>query len=1039
MIWKLIRRNVAGKPFRFLLTCSAVTVGVMFTVGVFVFTDAQRSQFAALAEDIEGGTDYAVRTSIEFGDDTLRPPFDLAVSDQIAAVPGVTNVQPYVLKFDVIPRIDDERLIASFGVNIGLNWPTDSATPRLFISDGEPPATGTEFAIDSRAAEDFGFELGGTYTIDTPTGPGDFVLVGIFHFADPEVSQLFGDTIQVAFDTETAVEVLNGGVGIDRVEFSTTADLTDDELFAALEPILPPTLEIVTGEQLVEEQESDFGEFVDIFRTVLLAFAIIILAVSAFVIFNVFTILIGQRVRELGLLRAIGASGNQVTKALLGEALLVGVASTAMGIVLGIGFGWFMGWLLGTLQFGPSTSELIITRTALIWGVAVGVIVTMASAIVPALRARHLTPMMALREDGRLRQIVPVRNLAIGVPLVIGAWALYVIGIAIGGDSDWPVWIVIPLFGFGAAFANAYGLRRIDAAAGRFAMLGFGAISIVLTVVLDLDVGELLLLLAVAAVTLFLGVNAISPRLARPVSHFLGRWPLAILLLLGGIALTLAGVGALVGAAVLLVQLLADVFGSGDATAMGALAVVLLGLFGALIARVGYRTVDASLIMGWSWPAGLGGVIVFGIGAIGVISLVTGVIGVLTFDFGAATITSLLVGAVATVLAAVARRKLPTTMKANARMARENAGRSPQRTASAAAALMIGLALVTTAAVVTDSFKATFADVLEERVISDFFISHENFAPNTSFSRELAGDLNDVAEVESAISFRFAFEAFRFSVDGSTRDASAVELETSLDHFDPGFLDLDPSLVGPGSIWIHEDVAADTELSVGDALGITFNDGSIEQVRVAAIYEDLSIYGSAVVDLSLWESHFPTANDQFVSLLVADGVDTEDARAAIEAVAVDYPVNVDTRDEFQERQEGIIDQFLQTFTVLLLAAILVAVLGISITLALSVFERTRELGLVRAVGMTRRQMMRMVLFEGAIIAAFGGFLGVVLGTVFGAAAVTVIPDTFISSVSIPVGTLAAYLALASIAGIAAAIIPARRAARLNVLEAISQG
>ncbi|GJM37868.1 MAG: hypothetical protein DHS20C19_12350 [Acidimicrobiales bacterium] len=1039
MIWKLIRRNVSGKPFRFLLTCSAVTVGVMFTVGVFVFTDAQRSQFADLAEDIEGGTDYAVRTSIDFGDETLRPPFDLAVSDQIAAVPGVTNVQPYVLKFDVIPQIDGERLIAGFGVNIGLNWPDNSATPRLFISDGAPPAAATEFAIDSRAAEDNGFELGESYTIDTPTGPGEFDLVGIFNFADPEDSQLFGDTIQIAFDTETAVDVLNGGVGIDRVEFSTEADVTDEELFAALEPVLPPTLEIVTGEQLVAEQESDFGEFVDIFRTVLLAFAIIILAVSAFVIFNVFTILIGQRVRELGLLRAIGASGNQVTKALLGEALLVGVASTVMGIGLGIGFGWFMGWLLGTLQFGPSTSELIVTRTALIWGVSVGIIVTMASAIVPALRARHLTPMMALNEDGRLRQIAPVRNLAIGVPLVIAAWALFMVGIAIGGDSDWPVWVVIPVFGFGAAFANAYGLRRIHAVAGRFAMLGFGAIAIVLTVVLDLGVGELLLLLAVAAVTLFLGVNAISPRLARPVSHFLGRWPLAILLLLGGIVLTLAGVGALLGAGVFLVQFLADVFGSGDATPTGALAVVLLGAVGALLGRVGYRTLDASLIMGWSKRAGLGGVIVFIIGAVGVVSLVTGVVGVLTFDLGAETVSSLVVGLVATAVAWFARKRLPTTMRANARMARENAGRSPQRTASAAAALMIGVALVTTAAVVTDSFKATFADVLEERVISDFFISHENFAPNTSFSRELAGELNEIDELQSAISFRFAFEAFRFSIDGSTRDASAVELETSLDHFDPGFLEIDRSLVGPGSIWIHEDVAADTELGIGDALGITFNDGSIEQVRVAAIYEDLSIYGSSVVDLTLWETHFPTANDQFVSLLAAEGIDTEDARAAIEAVTADYPVNVDTRDEFQDRQEGLIDQFLQTFTVLLLAAILVAVLGISITLALSVFERTRELGLVRAVGMTRRQMMRMVLFEGAIIAAFGGFLGVVLGTVFGAAAVTVIPDTFISSVSIPVGTLASYLAMASIAGIAAAIIPARRAARLNVLEAISQG
>jgi putative ABC transport system permease protein len=168
-------------------------------------------------------------------------------------------------------------------------------------------------------------------------------------------------------------------------------------------------------------------------------------------------------------------------------------------------------------------------------------------------------------------------------------------------------------------------------------------------------------------------------------------------------------------------------------------------------------------------------------------------------------------------------------------------------------------------------------------------------------------------------------------------------------------------------------------------------------------------------------------------------VSEEEARAAIETVTDDYSqVSVDTRDEFQERQEGQIDQILIVFNVLLLVAIIIALLGIAITLALSVFERTRELGLVRAVGMTSQQMLRMVLFEGAIIAVFGGVLGVALGTVFGSAAVVVIPDSFIRVLDVPVGSLLQYLAIASVAGIAAAIIPARRAARLNVLDAISQ-
>ena len=171
---------------------------------------------------------------------------------------------------------------------------------------------------------------------------------------------------------------------------------------------------------------------------------------------------------------------------------------------------------------------------------------------------------------------------------------------------------------------------------------------------------------------------------------------------------------------------------------------------------------------------------------------------------------------------------------------------------------------------------------------------------------------------------------------------------------------------------------------------------------------------------------------------MVDGVAEEQARAAIQAVTDDYPqLNVDTRAEFQDRQESQIDQALVTINVLLLVAIVIALLGIAITLALSVFERTRELGLVRAVGMTSRQMTRMVLFEGAVIAVFGGVLGLVLGTLFGAAAVQVIPDGFISTLDIPVPELMQYLAIAAIAGIGAAMVPARRAAHLDVLDAIS--
>ena len=713
---------------------------------------------------------------------------------------------------------------------------------------------------------------------------------------------------------------------------------------------------------------------------------------------------------------------------------MVGIVSTVLGIALGVALGVGLGWLLVVLELGPGETALVLKPATFVVGTGIGMLVTVASAVVPAVRARHLSPMAALRDDARLVRVVPLRSFVLGVPILVVSWAVLAFGLSNGE------WLMIPVFGAIAAFGNAFGLRRIHHQAGRFATLAFGTITIGLSVVLDLGTLELLMLLAVAAVTLFLGVNSLSPALARPVSDFIGRWPLAIMLGVGGVLIVLLGVGIVGGSVYFLALAVFDVVTDFDGA--GLLAVpgsLLLTAIGALVLVMGIRSIDASFIMGWSFRHVVTGIGVFGLGAAGAIAGLSGIAAILTAEWSRVPLVAIgglvLAGAIW-----LRRRFLPAALKANARMARENAGRSPRRTASAAAALMIGVALVSTASVVTESFKATFADILEERVISDWFIAPQNsFDPTGSFSSDLAARLDELPEVDSVISFRFSFEAFKTVFDDEVRDASAVDLAESLDHLDPGFVAFDPTILGPETIWVHESVAADEWLNIGDAFAIEFNDGTIEPVRLGGIYEDLSIYGPVVIDLSLWERHFPTGQDQFVSVIMDDGISEDAARTAITAVTDDFPeVKAQTKTEFQTEQEGQIDNILQTFTVLLLIAIAVALLGISITLALSVFERTRELGLVRAVGMTSRQMMRMVLFEGAIIAAFGGFLGVTLGTVFGAAAVLVIPDTFISSLSIPVGRLVQYMALASVFGIGAAIIPARRAARLDVLDAISR-
>ncbi len=1035
MIFKLIRRNIKGKPFRFLLTCSAVTLGVMFTVGVFVFTDGLRATFGSIAEDIDGDTEYAVRSEVDFGDrEVVSTPLDDDVVDLLNSIDGVVGVQPQILKFGSVPIDGDgEAQTANTAPNLGVNWPDQSSIPLLYIKEGRAPQGPGEFTLDIDAYEAGNFAVGETYTIVNPAGPGEFKLVGTFSYASPDENALVGAKL-VAYDTATAREVINLGTGYDQITFETRG-ADPESIAASVAAALPAGIELVTGEQLVEEQTEEFEEFIGFFQTFMLVFAFIILAVSAFVIFNVFTILIGQRIRELGLLRAIGASGRQVTAALLGEALLVGIFATVVGTGLGIGFGVGLRWLLGQFDFGPSGNELLLEPSTFVWGIAVGIGVTMASAIAPSLRARRISPMAALREDARLSRHVPEAHLVIGGLVTMASWIVVVFAII----SD--QWLPVIVLGGAAAVGNAFGVRRLAPRLGRYATLGFGVVMMVVALLADLEIVTVLSLVGLAALTIFLGVNSISPILARPLSNYIGRWPLAILLGITGTLTAVVGIAATLGALYLVIlsisDLVSDFDGAGAVGLLGSLALIPLA---SLVVIVGVRGVDTAFIMGWKLRWVAAGVVLFFVGAVGTVMVLNGLVGILATDWASAVIL-IPVGTVLLMIVAWLRRWLPRTLKSNARMARENAGRNPRRSASAAAALMIGLALVSTAAVVAASFTATFADVLEESVTSDWFISPSGGGgPDASFSPSLADDLEQLEEVDSVVRYRFAFEAYRTVFDGVVRDSSAADMATSVSHLDPDFVALDESLLDRNAIWVHQDMADDNNFDIGSRFDIEFPDRSLETVTVAGIFTDSSIYGNRVISLEMWAEQFPTSGDQIISVNVRDGVGEEQARAALEIYTDDYPtLNVETRDEFQDRQAGQINQALIVINVLVGVSVVIALLGIAITLALSVFERTRELGLVRAVGMTSRQMLRMVLFEGAIIAAFGGILGILLGTVFGSVAVTVVPDDFIRTLDIPVTNLLLYLVAAAIAGIAAAIVPARRAARLNVLDAIAQG
>ena len=245
--------------------------------------------------------------------------------------------------------------------------------------------------------------------------------------------------------------------------------------------------------------------------------------------------------------------------------------------------------------------------------------------------------------------------------------------------------------------------------------------------------------------------------------------------------------------------------------------------------------------------------------------------------------------------------------------------------------------------------------------------------------------------------------------------------------------------VGRDGIAILDTVAEERQLAVGDQLNVEFEDGFVTSLDVRGIFDDAAIAGADwLIDRDLSREHRITDAITFAGLTYADGVDPAIGRAAVEATTAAFPqLSVQDNTEFQEEAEGQIAQLQVVITALLVLCLVVAFFGIVNTMVLAVLERTREIGLLRAVGMTRRQLQSSVRWEAAIISLFGALLGVALGLLLGWAAVIAIPDSFVSKLGIPWGQLVVYVIVGGLLGVVAAWFPARRAARLDVLEAIS--
>ena len=610
-------------------------------------------------------------------------------------------------------------------------------------------------------------------------------------------------------------------------------------LARAIAKLLPPGVEVVSGQAVANELSSAVDNSLGFISTVLLIFAAISLFVGGFTIFNTFSITVGQRTRELALLRVVGASRRQVFRSVIGEAALTGLVASLIGLGLGVLAALGLKALLKAFGIELPSAPLVFEARTVVVAIAVGVGVTVISAILPARRAVRIAPVAALVEDGgfggRHRAAAARRPPVSARPC--------------SASSRWPAGLAKPTV----------------------ALVGLGALLV------------------------FIAVGMLVPVVARPLSSALGR-PLATLL---------------------------------------------------------------------GTPGKLG---------------------------------------------------------------RENSMRNPRRTAQTASALMIGLALVSTIAVLGASLSTSAKNSVDSAISADYVITGSG-----GFSKSVAPS---VARLPGVTTTTTIYQGqFEFKGSLSTLVAATPnELNRTVTlHVTSG---AGAPAMAAGQLLVDTNTATADNLHVGSVVPVKFAQTGAAMMTIGGIYKPNPLVGSFVVGAGFFLSHFD--NPLPIGVLLSTSPGAPDLGPALNRVLTPYAnVGYKTRAQFEQSQQNTINQELGLVYVLLALAVLVALIGIVNTLMLSVFERTREIGLLRAVGMKRRQVRAMIRSEAVIVALFGAVVGIVVGAGLGIALASSLRRSGVTNIALPIPSLIAFLILSAVLGLIAATWPARRAANLDVLAAIA--
>ncbi|WP_431986366.1 ABC transporter permease [Streptomyces griseoflavus] len=855
-VLKTSMRNFFAHKGRMALSAVAVLLSVAFVCGTLVFTDTMNTTFDKLFAATSSDVTVSSKSASDGGETTSgtgKPPvIPASVLDEVRGADGVKSVEGTVFSTSVTVVDGDKDSLSptSGGPTIVGNWNANDART-MDITSGAAPAGADQVMVDADTADKHDLKLGDEIGVISAVGTHLAKVSGIADFTvtNPGAAMFF-------LDLATAQRTLVGESGVyTNVNVTAEDGVSDERLKENVLAALGGAYKVQTAKETADANKESVGEFMNVMKYAMLGFAGIAFLVGIFLIINTFSMLVAQRTREIGLMRAIGSSRKQVNRSVLVEALLLGVIGSVLGVGAGIGLAVGLMKLMGLMGMELSTNDLTVAWTTPALGLLLGVVVTVLAAYLPARRAGKISPMAALRDAG-----TPADAKA--------GWIRGGIGLALTG----------------AGGACLYLAGTADKATDGSLWLGLG-------VVLSL-----------------VGFVVVGPVLASGVVRVLGA--------------------------------------------------ILLRAFG---------------------PVG--------------------------------------------------------------RMAERNALRNPRRTGATGAALMIGLALVACLSVVGSSMVASATEELDKTVGTDFIIQNDMGQPLVP---EAVKAVEAVGAIDRVTRYKWT-EADFTTPDGRTTDKTAITAA------DPTYAtDLRVETVAgkladayrPDSMSVHEDFAKDHDVRVGSTIEVAFKDGTTGSLTVRAITSSEAVVdaGAMYTSTATLATYVPADRMPLDQLLFASAKDGQKdaAYTALKDALHDYPqYKVRDQTDYKEALQDQIGQLLNMIYGLLALAIVVAVLGVVNTLALSVVERTREIGLMRAIGLSRRQLRRMIRLESVVIALFGALLGLGLGMGWGATAQQLLALEGLKVLDIPWPTIIGVFIGSAFVGLFAALVPAFRAGRMNVLNAIA--